>query len=399
MTLRQNKLHRPALWALVLLVFGLAPVAIAQPADPGNRPDNTGPPQDVVNQLLDRGFRQVQPSIFERELDSQSFGYETVVYGVDGHVWLLAQEEAFLETLQARYDQFPAPELLDGILAQERRIADTRARIDEMLEAEAGNTSGASESEGLTSVRLGADGVMSITDAVSCTTTITRAADAGPGPTGPWGSASASFTDDCGVEGTVSTTAMAQGTTTTGNIITVTDDCPPKTGSSVSCSAYASAEAVTVCFSSGTADVTLGFFTYQANVVNNVCRTLKTTLTGTTSLSVPYGGTGTGSWSVAATEGTLPYTYHWFFNNAAVGTNSPSYSRSFPHPGYAGTVYYTVKVTVTDSSSPTQTVTKQLTVQVTYGSSGGGGGGGGCLIWTGGEGAAQVTQICQVPQT
>lgn len=397
MALINYTLRRPVLLALVLLVVGLAPVAVAQPADPGNRPENAGPPQDVVDQLLDRGFRQLQPSIFEREVD-EGFSYETVVYGTDGHLWLLGQQEAFLETLQARYELFPAVELLDAILAQERRIEETRARLDAMLEAEAGNTSGGSRSEGLTSVRLGAEEVISIADAATCTTTLTRTGNAGPGSIGPTASGSASFSDTCTETGTVSATAFAQGTNSIGNIVTYTETCPSTTGGNVSCNASASVDAVTDCLSNGQGDVTFGFFTYTVSRTNDVCRTLKATLSGTTSLSVPYGGTGTGSWSVSAIDGTVPYTYHWFFNNAAVGTNSPSYSRSFPHPGYAGTVYYTVKVTVIDSSSPTQSVTRELTVQVTYGSSGGGGGGGGCLVTSDGDGAT-VSAICQVPKT
>jgi len=397
MALMNNTIHRPVVLALVLLVLGLAPVAVAQPADPGNRPEHAGPPQDVVDQLLDRGFRQVQPSIFERELDSGAFGYETVVYGVDGHFWLLGQQEAFLETLQVRYDQYPAVELLDAILAQENRIEETRARLDEMIEAETGNVSGASVSEDLTSVRLGADGVISITNALTCTTTITRAADAGPGPTGPWASASASFKDDCGEVGTVSATAFAQGKNSIGNIVTYTDTCPSQTGGDVSCSAYASVDAGSECFSNGQADVTFGFFTYTAIASNGTCQPPTASLSGTTSLSVPWGSSRTGSWSVTASGGTAPYSYQWFFNNSPVGTNSTGYSRSFPHVGYATTIYYAVKVTVTDSSNPPQTVTKQLTVQVTYGSSGGGGGGGGCLVSTDG-GAAIVSEICEVPQ-
>jgi len=363
----KNTIHRPVLFALVLLVLGLAPVAIAQPADPGNRPDHAGPPQDVVDQLLDRGFQQVQPSIFERDVDG-GFSFETVVYGIEGHEWLLGQQQAFLETLQARYELFPAVELLDAIFAQERRIAETQTLLEEMRAAEADNTSGASVSEGLTSVRLGADEVISIADAATCTTTLQRSGSAGPGSIGPTASGSASFSDTCTETGTVSATATAQGTNSTGNTVTYTDDCPSQTGGNVSCNASASVDAISNCFSNGQGSVTFGFFTYTVSQSNSSCRILTANLTGTTYIYVPAYSTGFGSWSVSASGGTTPYNYQWFFNNAPVGTNSTSYARAFPHPGYGTTIYYTVKVTVTDSSSPSQSVTKTLSVRVVYAS-------------------------------
>jgi hypothetical protein len=358
MTLMQRKIHGPVLIALVLLVLGLAPVAIAQPGNPdnpGNPPAHAGPPQDVVDQLLDRGFVQIQPSIFEREVEG-TLSFENVVYGIDGHEWLLAQQETFLEFLEARYQEYPAVELLDAIAAQERRIARTEALLAEMRAAEAGNTSGGSLSEGLTSVRLGAEEILSTADAVSCTTTLNRSADAWPGSSGPHATGAASFSDNCSLTGTVSSLATAQGKDSTGNIITYSDECPSKTGSNVSCSSSATVNAVTECYSHGQGDVTFGFFTYTASKDNFVCRMLTATLTGSTYIYVPWGTTRYGYWSVSASNGTPSYRYQWYFNNAAVGTNSTTYSRAFPHPGYGTTRYYTIRTLVTDSSSPALSV-------------------------------------------
>lgn len=349
----------------LLAAVVLTPIAVAQPpADPGNRPAHAGPPQDVVDQLLDRGFQQVQPSIFERQLEDTPTSYETVVYGIDGHLWLLGQHEAFLETLQARHDQFPAPELMDAILAQEQRIDETRALIAEMQAQESapGRTT---LDNGLTAVRLGNGELISVGEAVtSCTTTLQRTGSAGPTSTGPTASGSSSFNDTCTEVGTVSSTATAQGTDSTGNINTYTQTCPSVTGGNVSCTATASVNAVTSCFSNGQGSVTFGFFTYTASETNNICRPLTAVLTGTTSIYVPWGSTRIGSWSVSASNGTTPYSYQWLYNNAAVGTNSTSYSRSYPHPGVGYVRYDTVKVTVNDSTG--QTVTKQLSVRVEY---------------------------------
>ena len=368
-TTMKNTIHRPVFLAMVLLVLALAPVALAQPADPGNRPDDAGPPQDVVDMLLDRGFEQIQPSVFERTVEDE-FSYETVVYGIDGHEWLLGQQQGFLETLQARYELFPAPELLDAIDAQERRIAETEALIEEWRAAETTTTSGASRSEGLTAVRLGGEDVISVAEAASCTTTLNRSGSAGPGSGGPTASGGSGFSDNCGETGTVSALSSAQGTDSSGNVVTYSDECPSKTGDNVSCSTSASVNAISDCFSNGQGSVTFGFVTYTVSRSNNLCRILTADVTGTTYLSVPWGSYRWGSWSVSASGGTTPYNYQWFFNNSAVGTNSSSYSRKFVHPGYATTVTYTVKATVTDSSSPQQTATDSISVKVVYESDG-----------------------------
>jgi|GEM_PF-1640619 len=371
MTLSKAGTHRRTLTALALSAFlavlVLTPIAVAQPPeDPGNRPAHAGPPQDVVDQLLDRGFRQVQPSIFERQPVDTPTSYETVVYGVDGHLWLLGQQEAFLETLQARYDQYPAPEMLDAILAQETRIEENLALIDEMRAQ--GTTGGQTTLDnGLTAVRLGSGELISVGEAVtSCTTTLQRTGSAGATSTGPTATGSSSFNDTCTEVGTVSSTATAQGTDSIGNINTYTQTCPSATGGNVSCNATASVNAVTACFSNGQGSVTFGFFTYTASETNSICRPLTASLTGTTSIYVPRGSSRTGFWSVSASNGSTPYSYQWLYNNAAVGTNSTSYSRSYPHPGIGYVRFDTVKVTVADSSNPTQTVTKQLTVRVEY---------------------------------
>jgi len=349
---------------VVSVAFGLTAYAAQTPANPGNRPDHAGPPQDVVDQLLDRGFQQIQPSIFERKPADTPTSYETVVYGIDGHLWLLGQQEAFLETLEARYERFPAPELLDAILAQERWIEGTLALLDEMLTQEA---SGQSLDDGLKAVRLGSGEVISVGEAVtSCSTTLARAASAGPSATGPTASGSASFSDTCSEMGTVSSFSTAQGTDSSGNINTFTQDCPDDEGEDVSCDTSATVVAESDCFAGGLARVLFGSFTHTVSETSSTCRSLSASLTGTTSLFVPAGSTRTASWTVTPSNGETPYNYQWLYNNAAVGTDSPSYSRSYTHPGIGFTRTDTVKVTVSDSSMPTQSDTETLTIQVTY---------------------------------
>lgn len=356
---------------LAALVLSIAPLAVAQPpADPGHRPEHAGPPQDVVDKLLERGFQRVQPSIFERAVEGQPSSYETVVYGIDGHQWLLGQQQAFLQFLQQRYDQFPAPELLDAIDAQGRRIEETQNLIAELKAEEPNGTSGASLS-GLTAIRLGGGDVSSLADAASssCTTSLSRSASAGSGSIGPLATAGSSFSDNCGEQGSVSALSTAQGTDAIGNVNTYFQNCPSFTGGNVSCDTSATVDAVTDCFSSSIGQVTFGSITYTVSQSSAACRVLSATLSGTTSIFVPFGTTRFGSWSVSASGGTPGYNYQWLYNNGAVGGNSTSYSRSYTHPGFGSVRFDVVKVTVSDSSSPTQTVTRQITVRVEFESS------------------------------
>lgn len=349
-------------------VFGPPPRAAAQPPeDPGHRPTHAGPPQDVVDQLLDRGFQQIQPSIFERAVENEPSSYETVVYGIDGHLWLLGQQEAFLQSLEARYERFPAPELLDAILSQQTRIAETLTLLDELLEEDAGQTSGASSSESLTPVRLGSEELISMDAAVtSCSTSLQRAASADPSSTGPTASGSAGFSDTCTEIGTVSSLSLAQGTDSSGNLNTFTQDCPSVTGGDVSCDTAATVDAVSDCFASGQSTVTFGAFTHTVSETTQTCRMLSAGLTGTTNIFVPLGSTVSGSWSVSVSDGESPFSYQWLYNNAAVGADSPTYSRSYTHPGTGFSRTDSVKVTVSDSSNPSQTVTETMTVQVVF---------------------------------
>lgn len=368
-----NAFYRRLFLAVVLVGLGLVPIAIAQPpAEPGP-PAHAGPPQDVVDFLLSRGFQQIQPSIFERPVEGSATGWETVVYGIDGHEWLLAQQQGFLQFLEDRYELYPAPELLEAIYAQQARIAETQAMLEEMRALESvGGASTLKTSDGLTAIRASDGGVVALVDALKdCTTTMTRQADAGPGTSGPWASGASSFVDNCSNLGNVSATATAQGKDGVGNINTYTQDCPTQSGSNVSCSVYAEVEAVTECNSNGQGQVSVtvgGFLTYSVNENNSVCRPLIVTLTGPISVFVPRYSSVFARWDAMGSQGAPNYSYQWFYNNATVksGTTSgaSSYTRTYVHPGYGFSRYDTVKVTYTDSAG--QVVTKSRKVLVTY---------------------------------
>lgn len=360
--------------ALAVLLIGLAAPSLAQPASNPNVPETAGPPQDVVDMLLEQGFERLQPSIFERPTDVDGSSFENVVFGIEGHEWLLSQQQAFLQTLQARYELYPDGELLDAVLAQEARIADTQALLEEMRSLESGSGASAqSGTNGLTAVRVTSPGAssgqpISLVDALqNCTTSFNRRADAVPQTSGPLATAASSFSDNCAQTGTVSATASAQGTDSSGNVNTFTQDCPSKTGSSVSCNVSASVNAVTECFYNGQSTVTIGFTTYTVSEFNDVCtKVLASIDSGPFTVYVPYGSKAWATWNGSATGGQTPYGYQWLYNNASVDTDT-SYTRAYLHPGYGTTVYDSLKFKVTDASGQTSTASR--TIKVVYESS------------------------------
>jgi hypothetical protein len=86
---------------------------------------------------------------------------------------------------------------------------------------------------------------------------------------------------------------------------------------------------------------------------------LDVTMSGPASIFLTTGRCVTATWSAAVSGGSTPYSYKWYYNGTQVGTGT-SYSRSVCH-NHAD---FTIQVTVTDSSSPVQTQSVPLAVDV-----------------------------------
>jgi hypothetical protein len=112
----------------------------------------------------------------------------------------------------------------------------------------------------------------------------------------------------------------------------------------------------------------------QSPIVNDVwfSMPLKGTLSGPSTVYHPgKGQTNQYTWTYNVTSGAPAFAYTWKKNGYVVGGNFPTYTEYYSFNGFSGGSYqFTLEVTVTDQSSPTQVKTSSMTV--TAHNSGGG---------------------------
>jgi hypothetical protein len=320
-----------------------------------------GSSNDQIVQLQREGWRIVQDGVLQRDRGANQV--ETYVFGAPGFVWKLQDLQNQLRNLRAAFLADPTPELRKAIQNHRQEIANTQKLI------------------ALAQADENAGGVPPL-GKVSCSINFTYNASAAGLTTaqGVTGSASATFTGNCGFTGEVyaysySTAVVSGGSTTQ----TLTDG--PRSGASVSASAYTSQTGAPTCTSYGYASMTssgLSPSSYTISATNSSCPTVVTnpvpTISGTTYVDASVACT-TATWTASATGGTSPYTYVWTWNGATVSTTS-SYSRTVCPGGIGSDTTNTLGLTATDSAS--RTGSTSLSVEVYKG--GTGGGGTGCFV-------------------
>ncbi len=332
---------------LFLSTVGTAHLSLAQ--------DTKARSNDPIAQLLRQGWKIVQDGGLQR--DRGAGQVETFVFGATGFTWKLQDLQNQLRNLRLAYQANPTPELRKTILNHRQEIANTQKLIALAQAAEAISAP-------------------PVDDKISCSLSFTYDASAAAltSSQGVTASASASFTGSCGFTGEVyaysySTAVVSGGSTTS----TLTDG--PRSGASVSASAYTSQTGVPTCQSYAYASMTssnLSPSSYTISATNNSCPAVATnpspTINGTTYIDAYDCVTTT--WTSSVTGGTSPYSYSWTWNGTAVGTAS-SYSRTTcPGIAYSDT-FSTLGLTVTDSGS--RTGSTSITVEVVKEGSGGGG--------------------------
>lgn len=353
--------------ALLTLPQGIPAQPPANP--PGNPPQHAGPPQDVVDDLLERGFRRIEPAVFQRPVEGNR-SFETMAFGAEGLEFILRQYEAQLQILYEREQADPRPERLDAILALEGLVERTQATLLDLRHEEATAASRLwSNPDGLRSAVLAT---------ATCDTTLHRMVRASRGSLGPEAACEASYDDTCSDLGNAYCFAHAEGSVPPlFNEQTQTCDLPGV--DSADCASSAAVEATEGCYSNAIAEVQFNtlmnggsrqLVTLSLGETNNVCRSLAVSLTGTTSVLVPESSCRFASWTATASGGDGSYTYDWRYNGVLVKSGpSNLFSHTYFHPGYPGSFTDTVQVTVRDGTGETATAFRS--VSVTYDASGG----------------------------
>lgn len=356
---------------LSVAVFTVAIITnavLAQGPPPGT--PGQGPPDEVVERLLERGWKQVVPEVFQRPVEDNS-SYETLAFGSDGLLWLLRVLEAQLQALESHRTGELNPDL-EAVIEGHIAMMDQTAAL--MLE-ERRNGSGRKSlgtkwdlDDLLT--KLGEAGTKA---AVACDTSLHRDANAYASATGPQATSNASFSETCSAfyadpfcnayaEGWTGTTFTFNGQTTD----------PPGGYNSASCSASAGVSATSSCYSIGETQVSLqdsafGLVSHYIVKTNNTCRPPAVSIIGPSSVWVPAYSCTTKTWTSSVSGGTPPYvSYQWKYNGIVVGSGT-SYSRTYCNnfPTINDRTYFdSVSLTVTDSAADTGTATKG--VSVTY---------------------------------
>jgi len=323
---------------LCLSLFGSTQLSFAQ--------ETKARSNDPIAQMVRQGWKIVQDGVLQRERGAHQV--ETFVFGAPGFVWKLQDLQNQLRNLRLTYLATPTPELRKTILSHRQEIANTQRMI---------TLAQAAEARGETP-----------TDKVSCTINFgyNASASALTSSQGVTATASANFSSNCAFYGEVYaysySTATVNGASTTQ---TLTDG--PRSGASVTASAFTSQTGVPSCQSYAYASMTssnLSPSSYTISATNNSCPGATNpvpTINGTNYVYVSSGCVTT-TWTSSVTGGTSPYTYQWTWNGAAVGTGS-SYSRSTCAGSFYNYTSNTLGLTVTDSGSRTGSTSKAVDVE------------------------------------
>ena len=331
---------------LCLSILGTAHLSFAQ--------NTKARSNDPIAQMLRQGWKIVQDGVLQRDRGAHQI--ETFVFGSPGFAWKLQDLQNQLRNLRLAYLATPTPELRKTILSHRQEIASTQRMITLAQAAEAKGEA--------------------LTEKVSCSINFGYSASASAltSSQGVTGTASANFSSNCAFYGEVYaysySTATVNGASTTQ---TLTDG--PRSGASVTASAFTSQTGLPSCQSYAYASMTssnLSPSSYSISATNNSCPI--TTTPPTPTINGPGYASAvdtctTYTWTSSVSGGTAPFTYQWTWNGAAVGTGS-SYSRSVcPGINYNNT-FNTLALTVTDSASRTGSASKSVQVE-RFGSGGG----------------------------
>jgi hypothetical protein len=355
---------------LSVLVLCLAFLGAARPsaADQVDRQTFSDP----LSYLQAHGWKVVSDGVLQRERKAGEV--ETFVYGAHGFTWKLQDLQSQLATLRGLFQAHPDADLRKAIVNHRQEIANTQKLLELAKAAEA-------------------RGEAPVIPKDTCTITYTDNADAGyfTSAQGTYGSANASFSNNCGLIGEVYAYATASVTVNGGPLTqTVTDG--PRDGANVSASAYASEYGTSPCSSYAYASVSsnsLNPSSYSQSASNSSCplpNPPTVSISGTSFVNLLGYACKTYTFTANVSGGVPGYSYQWYIDGYPDGTNSSTYSYTWCGDNLNDSYTDTVSVSVTDSAS--QTGSASHNVNVSTSSSGG------CYAATSPSNPNKIVPIC-----
>jgi hypothetical protein len=302
---------------------------------------------DVLTQLQSEGWRIVKNGVLQRELRAGEV--ESFVFGPEGFTWKLQDLRQQLRKLQRELQARPTPELQKAVAGFRKEIANTQKMVERARTADA-------------------LGETAIDTKTTCSINFAYDASASYGTSiqGTWGNATANFTGTCGFTGEVYATAYSK-VTVAGAPTTKTVTDGPRSGASVSATAYASLNGGSVCESTAYASMTsssLNPSSYTKSASNSVCPGATSPLSTTIAVSPASSSSApiqlydsdcvTVTWTATPSGGSTPYTKAIFVSGASAG-NVSTYSRTYCNTGTLSLLTIPAYVTVTDGAGQSAT--------------------------------------------
>lgn len=339
---------------LTLLVFLLSCLFLFAGASPGLAQDNAT--SDPFERMIQEGWRVVSPGVLQRDLGPGKV--ETFGLGAEGLRFKLKEMRQQLAFLRSEAKTNPTPELRTAIrsyrtqIAQIKKALETAPEIDSM-EAVSEKVSGGIDC----TINYGAH-----VDAYALTTS-----------QGVGAKTDSYFNNNCPPQaGEVYAHAYGKATGADNVLRQATSTDPAtgiRSGTNVSATATVTVNGVSTCYSYSYATMTsydIGV-TYSQSVENTTCPPMPLTLSVTKSYANAtlhiYGyDCYSVTWTASTGGGTLPYTYAWTLNGAAVGTNASTYTKQFCGQDTETTYTANVSLTVTDGAAQTKTATSSQAI-------------------------------------
>lgn len=338
---------------LASLALGLALLA---PARPGFAEETS----DTIDRLTKEGWTLVSPNVLRRDMGNGKF--ETIGFGVEGLQFKIDGMKRDLAFFKESLRRNPDYQIRQTVQAYRAEIKRLTKNLELMAEAE--------------------DEVVSKAG-IDCTIKYGAHVDAFPlsASQGVGATADSYFNNNCTQhsqrgEVWVTTTSEARAANNVFTRSTKTDplagSSAPNIGYNVSAASSTSVNGLTECLSYAYASMTsydIGVV-YEQSAWNYTCpANMTVTISGLSGTFITGYNCKTITWTASVSGGTPAYTYTWYRDGYAVGSNSSSYSEMFCGNNFTYSESAYVSVSARDANGVTKS--DDHTTTINYSGSGG----------------------------